>query len=198
MAASAGDSALDPAPREAAELPEERELKFRYQDLSALRERLIEAEAERISASTKETNWVLDREETLERRGELLRVRAQGSAALLTFKGPARFEGGTKIRVEREVSVDDPEETMVILRNIGFEVVRRYEKFRETWRLGGVTICLDHTPIGDFVEFEGWRAEEAAKRFGFLSAQAEVRNYLELYELYRRDHAEAPEDMVFP
>lgn len=177
---------------------EERELKFRCDDLSGLRERLIEAEAERISASTKETNWILDRQGDLESRGEVLRVRAQGTDAHFTFKGPARFEEGAKIRTEREVGVDDHEGVIAILRALGFEVSRRYEKFRETWQLGGVSVCLDHTPIGDFVEFEGSKADQAAKRFRFLPAEAERGNYLELYEEYRQDHPEAPEDMVFP
>lgn len=178
--------------------PEERELKFQCDDLSGLRERLIEAEAERVSASTKETNWVLDRESDLVGRGELLRVRSQRAGARLTFKGPARFEDGTKIRSEREVGVDDHESVLAILGALGFEVSRRYEKFRETWRLGSVLVCLDHTPIGDFVEFEGAMADQIAKRFRFLPAEAERANYLELYEAYRQDHPETPEDMVFP
>ncbi len=177
---------------------EEREIKLRCEDLSRLRERLIEAEAERISASAKETNWVLDRKGDLQERGELLRVRAQGTEAHLTFKGPARFEDGTKIRTEREVGVDDHEEVIAILRALGYEINRRYEKFRETWRLGGVSVCLDHTPIGDFVEFEGSKAAQVARRFGFSPTEAERGNYLELYREYRQDHPEAPEDMVFP
>ena len=177
---------------------EERELKFRCDDLSNLRERLIEAEAERVSASTKELNWVLDRKRALAGRGELLRVRSQGADAQLTFKGPARFEEGTKIRSELEVEVDDHQKAIAILQALGFEVSCRYEKFRETWRLGGVLVCLDHTPIGDFVEFEGSKADRVAKRFHFLPVEAERANYLALYETYRQDHPEAPEDMVFP
>lgn len=177
---------------------EERELKFRCDDMSNLRERLAEAEAERVSASTKETNWVLDRDGELERRGELLRVRSQGADARFTFKGPARFEEGTKIRSEREVGTDDHEGVIEILRALGYETSCRYEKFRETWRLGGVLVCLDHTPIGDFVEFEGDKASQVAKRFRFSPSEAEEANYLELYAVYRQEHPEAPEDMIFP
>lgn len=178
--------------------PEERELKFPCEDLSKLRERLVQAEAERVSPSAKEVNWVLDRRGELERAGHLLRVRAQPAGATFTFKGPARFEEGTKIRTEREVGVDDHEGVLAILRALGFEVCRSYEKFRETWRLGGVSVCLDHTPIGDFVEFEGAQADQVASRFRFSPKVAERRNYLELYEEYRRSHPDAPENMVFP
>jgi predicted adenylyl cyclase CyaB len=125
-------------------------------------------------------------------------VRAQGTEAFLTFKGPARFEEGSKIRSEREVGVDGHESVVAILGALGFDVSRRYEKFRETWRLGGVLVCLDHTPIGDFVEFEGSKADQVAKRFRFTPIEAERKNYLGLYEEYRQEHPEAPEDMVFP
>ncbi|MFQ5525275.1 MAG: class IV adenylate cyclase [Thermoanaerobaculia bacterium] len=177
--------------------PEERELKFRCEDLSELRERLVEAEAERVSASAKEENWVLDRAGELRREGRLLRVRSQPGGATFTFKGPARFEDGTKIRTEREVGVDDHEVVLAILRALGYQICRRYEKYRETWLLGGVAVCLDHTPIGDFVEFEGAQAGRVAKRFRFPVADAERRNYLELYEEHRALNPEAPEDMVF-
>lgn len=185
----------------------EREFKFACQNLSALREQLVESDAERISASTKEENWVLDRPtgqrgaegncERLVDQGKLLRVRSSGAESRLTFKGPAHFEEGAKIRTELEVETGDHETVLGILENLGFEIVRKYEKYRETWRLGGVEICLDHTPIGDFVEFEGTGCEKIATRFGFVPENAEPNNYLELYQGYRDEHPEAPEDMVF-
>ena len=98
--------------------PEERELKFRCRestDLSGLRERLEASDAERLSASAKEVNWILDRAGELRHAGRVLRVRSDGAGNTLTFKGPARFEGGLKIRVEREVSVGDHEEALAIL-----------------------------------------------------------------------------------
>ena len=52
--------------------------------------------------------------------------------------------------------------------------------------------------MGDFVEFEGSKADRVAKRFRFLPAEAERANYLGLYEAYRQEHPEAPEDMIFP
>ena len=69
---------------------------------------------------------------------------------------------------------------------------------REEWRIGGVTIALDHTPIGDFVEFEGESADRVARRCGFDPDTAERRNYLELYDAHRRENPGATVDMVFP
>lgn len=175
----------------------ERELKFDCADLTAVRERLSELEAERVSAAAREDNRVFDREGELEERGCLLRLRLDGQRAVVTFKGPARFEGKAKVRAEHETRVDDPEELQKVFESLGFGVVRRYQKTREEWQLGGVTVALDHTPIGDFVEFEGEGAETVARRCGFDTELAERRTYLELYDDHVRENPGAPPDMVF-
>jgi adenylate cyclase class IV len=97
----------------------------------------------------------------------------------------------------RQTKVEDGDEVHSILAGLGYEVVKRYEKKREEWRLGGVTVALDHTPIGDFIEFEGSGAAAVARRCEFDLEQAEKRTYLELYEDYRKQHPDAPPDMVF-
>ncbi|MGB3563466.1 MAG: class IV adenylate cyclase, partial [Thermoanaerobaculia bacterium] len=134
---------------------EERELKFATDDLSGLRERLPELEAERLGESGLEENRILDRKKELQGRGCVLRVRTDRLGAWVTFKGPARFDGQVKVRAEHQTRVEDPEALIQVLESLGYGVVRRYQKKREEWRLGGVTVALDHTPIGDFAEFEG-------------------------------------------
>jgi predicted adenylyl cyclase CyaB len=175
----------------------ERELKFARADLAALRQRLAELEAERLSAAGTEDNWVFDREGELAAAGCLLRLRSDRQGSLLTFKGPAQFEGQAKVRLEHESRVDDAEELRKVLAALGYQAVRRYQKRREEWRLGGVTVALDHTPIGDFVEFEGEGAATVARRCGFVAEAAERRTYLELYDEYLRQNPGAPQDMVF-
>ncbi|HUO86808.1 MAG TPA: class IV adenylate cyclase [Thermoanaerobaculia bacterium] len=176
----------------------ERELKFADAALDRLRDRLAELEAERVGQGTFEENWVFDRERELETSGRLLRLRKDGHGAWLTYKGPLRFEGRVRLRVENEVLVDNLDAARMMLEGLGYSVVRRYQKMREMWRLGGVIIALDHTPIGDFAEFEGDAAERVAKRFGFDPERAERRSYLRLYADYLEEHPEAPADMVFP
>ena len=176
----------------------ERELKFRCPDMSSLREKLVEAEAERVSASSREDNLVFDRGGEILASGCILRLRRDAKGARLTFKGPPSFESGTKVREERETRVDDFDATQRILEHLGFSIARRYQKDREEWLVGGVTVCLDRTPIGDFAEFEGEGADRLSERFGFPAAESEPRNYLQLYEDYRQENPEAPEDMVFP
>lgn len=178
--------------------PEEREIKFACSSLEDLREQLRELDAERLAPANSEDNWIYDRNDELKSSQRLLRLRIDRQGARLTFKGAPRFENEVKVRVENETEVEDADQIHRILEALGFEVIRRYQKKREEWHLGGVTVALDHTPIGDFVEFEGDGARAAARRFGFELDKSERLSYVELYEVYRQEHPDAPPDMVFP
>jgi len=175
----------------------ERELKFATADLEDVRRRLRELGAEQKTAAMFEDNRIFDHRGELRARRELLRLRLDDHGARLTFKGVPRFDGGVKIREELEVEVSDAAEITLLLERLGYEPVRRYQKKREEWHLGACAVALDHTPIGDFVEFEGAEAASAARRCGFEPATAEVRSYLDLYDDHRRSHPSAPPDMLF-
>lgn len=179
------------------EIPKERELKFADIDHGKVRERLMALEAECQGSSALEDNWIFDRDGQVMGNGGLLRLRLDRRGARLTFKGPATFEGKIKIRTEHETGVENIDAIRAILESLGFGVVRRYQKYREEWHLGSIVICLDHTPIGDFVELEGVGCDKVAVRCGLDPAMAERRNYLRLYEDYLRDHSDAPPDMIF-
>lgn len=176
----------------------ERELKFNGVELDPLRQRLKELTAERSGSGSFEENWIFDRDGELAGDHRVLRVRKDGSGASLTFKGPPTFEGRMKVREEHEIEIGDADTATAILKGLGYERVKRYQKVREMWHLGSVTISLDHTPIGDFAEFEGESADRVAKRCGFEPEAAERRSYLRLYEDHRKENPDAPEDMIFP
>ena len=131
----------------------------------------------------------------LELAGEasILRVRAEeGRGALVTFKGPTTYEGAVKVRPELELRVESAATALALFEALGYHVERRYQKLREEWRLGAEVICLDHTPIGDFVEFEGEKATAVAKRCGFDPAGAVRKSYLMLYADHVAAHPQAP------
>jgi adenylate cyclase, class 2 len=175
----------------------EREIKFHSDDLAKLRERLSELEAERVGPAGFEDNWILDRSDELLKQGRLLRVRTDGVRSQLTLKGPMHMEGKLKVREEHEIGIESADEARALFEKLGYRVVRRYQKVREEWQLGGVTIALDHTPIGDFAEFEGDGAETVARRCGFAADKGEARSYLRLYEDYLKEHPDAPPEMTF-
>ena len=73
----------------------------------------------------------------------MLRLRHCGDTWTLTIKLPGREEGGHKIRPEHETRVEDGEVVLLAFRNLGLEIVWKYEKYRTQYELGGVLIALE-------------------------------------------------------
>lgn len=175
----------------------ERELKFADADHGDVRERLKALEAERQGPPAFEDNWVFDAGDALTERGSLLRLRIEKQRAMLTFKGAVTYEGRVKVRDEIETPVGDVANTRAILEALGYEAIYRYQKYREEWFLGSIVIALDHTPLGDFVEFEGVGCERVAKRCGFDAETAERRDYRRLWADHREQNPDTPVEMIF-
>ena len=189
-----------PAPPRAAGSRDEIEIKLPASDLEAVRSRLREGGAALQAAEHDEVDDLYDdRERRLSASGRALRLRRAGDRAILTYKGPARFQAGAKIREEREAGVSDPEEVSAILERLGFERRFRYEKRREEWRWEGCVIALDATPIGTFVEIEGDPAaiRHVVARLELDPSEAIPYSYAELYVRRRKEQPSLPLDMVW-
>lgn len=182
--------------------PLETELKIPVDDHATVIEQLGALHAERVMPPSEEHNALFDfADGRLSLSGSTLRLRRFGSRWLFTFKGPATYTGPVKRREELETDIDDGEVMVVILGRLGLEPRVRYEKIRETWRLEGVEIALDRTPMGCFVELEGpvERLETLARRLSLDPSRAVRGSYVSLWQQYRADHPEMglPRDMVF-
>jgi adenylate cyclase class 2 len=180
-------------------MPLEIERKYRFSDFAVLRTRLREARAEYRGRDFEE-NVVLDTPERDLRKGEmLLRLRIVGQSSVLCLKKPPQessLADRYKVYDEIETTVDDSERMQEIFRHLGYELAFRYEKLRETWRLDGVTVCLDHLPIGRYVELEG--DEEsipgAVEILGLQGCPSTNMNYHQLNKSYRREHGLEDDD----
>jgi adenylate cyclase, class 2 len=148
------------------------------------------------------------------RHGRLVRLRIESSKkgsrdAKLTSKAPtdkAKNRGSVrksaprhKENLERETDVRDPERTARLLETIGLRPSFRYEKYRTSFRLGGLHLDLDETPIGIFLELEG-RApaiDRVAKKLGYAPADYIRSTYWDVYAADCRRHRKKPTNMVF-
>ena len=180
----------------------ETELKIPVADLAPVRTRLATLDARLISESMREENLLLDTvDRELSGRGCVLRLRRHGARRLLTFKGPASYDGPIKVRPEHELEIEDLETMLTVFEALGYSGVVRYEKDRETWRLNDVEIVLDHTPMGDFVEVEGPPdvIGPVAGSLGLDPSDAVRGSYVSLWLEFRGRHPEMdlPPDMVF-
>ena len=181
----------------------ETELKIPVSDLGAVREALLGQAATEIHPMALEVNVLLDADDgRLQRSGSILRLRNYGEQHIVTFKGPVSYHGKIKERPEYEVSCDDTTRMSELFKHLGYLPVARYEKQREAWRLGGVEIVLDHTPMGDFVEVEGppEKLHTTAVTLGLDPEKAVRGSYISLWSEYRssRQGEGLPNDMVFP
>jgi adenylate cyclase class 2 len=180
--------------------PEETEIKLPCPDLEGTREKLRGRGATLRQERRAEHNVLYDDARgELSGRGCTLRLRTAGTDAILTFKGPARFDGGLKVREEREVRVSDAEEAAALLSGLGLVPRFRYEKHRESWEHAGCVVSLDETPIGRFLEVEGnpGAIRKVVADLELDVSEAIPYSYPTLYARRRREDPALPPDMVF-
>ena len=180
----------------------ESELKIPVEDHETVRQALRALGAVTIHDMAREENLLLDSDDRrLTAAGCVLRLRRYGRRRVLTFKGPVRYDGPVKVRPEYELEIESVAKMRRVLEALGFFTLVTYEKDRESWQLGDVSIVLDRTPMGDFVEVEGPidRVEEVARTAGLDPADAVRGSYVSLWHDYRArcPERDLPEDMVF-
>lgn len=187
------------------------EIKLRIADQRQLLQGLARLNAKLVAARVHEANTLYDTADGhLARHGQMLRLRLERPAgrangagkarktgkrrpeihALLTFKGPAKGAKANrpsryKVREEHELRIADHQQLPRILEALGLRAWFRYEKFRSTFQLPGMSVKLelDETPIGVFVELEGERGQinRAAALLGFHGSDYINKSYGALF-----------------
>ena len=170
---------------------DEVEIKYRLPDAAAhdrLRASLAALGARRGGAGHEENRIYADADGRPETDGGVLRLRIVdgGPDGKLTYKGPARYDGGVKSRREVEIRVHDATGVHEILTALGYRVSVTYEKDRETWRLGETEVALDRLAFGIFCELEGPADEitALAQRLDLDDAHVEREGYPRLTRMW--------------
>ena len=182
--------------------PVETEIKLRIAGPEEVAARLAELGFAVCAPRVFERNQVYDTPTgELRARGELLRLRSAGNATILTFKGQVTA-GKHKSRPETEVEAASFDALDSILRQLGYRVQFRYEKYRTEFARAsdpGV-VTLDETPIGTFLELEGeanW-IDRTARDLGFSESDYILASYGTLFLQHRAQSRTLAEHMVFP
>lgn len=125
-------------------------MKLRVGDPAALRRRLAALGVGLSDAVVQEDTFF--RHASALRQDEALRLRKEGGAWELTFKGP-RQPGSAKTRVEETVALGG--DASALLSHLGFHPAAHVRKTREQGRLKGAHVALDHVDgLGWFLEVE--------------------------------------------
>ena len=136
----------------------EREIKLVFRDRDEAKAAVLAAGAMPLRGRRLQEDCLLDTpDEQLHRKRCVLRVRLECGRTLLTFKGPVQEVQALpmKVREELETVVGDGLLLLRVLEQLGFHVWFRYQKYREEFSREDVTVAVDETPVGTFVEIEG-------------------------------------------
>jgi len=140
------------------------ELKARVDGREAIAERILSLGGRFVREVSQEDVYFKHPCYDFRERDEALRLRREGSACTLTFKG-SRFGSGAKMREEVEVGVNDCEAAATILKRAGFEKAFVIRKERLVYSLEGAEISLDSVEgLGEFVEIELILTAEATEK----------------------------------
>ena len=140
---------------------DELEVKARVDDPDGLRGTLMHAGAT-LEFRGRMIDRRFDRDDTLARRDEVLRLRVfqpgddTPAYGVLGWKGPSTQRRGYRHRAEAEVRVTDPDAAVTILERLGFRASLQIERRVEMYRLGGAVLRLEWYPAMDvLLEVEG-------------------------------------------
>ena len=177
----------------------EREVKLRFASPDEARAAVVASGATPLRSRRLQEDALLDTEdESLRRRRCVLRVRTEAGKSLLTFKGPV-LPGSMKVRDEHETVIGDGEVLQRVLEELGLHVWFRYEKYREEYAAEDVTIAIDETPVGTFVEIEGGEngIQAMTQALGRTPSDFVLDSYRGLFIKHRDEFGLTGTNMVF-
>ena len=142
----------------------ETELKAVVDDL-ALRRRLVEEGGGELEKEgyLQDRRWDTEAE-TIGRRDHVIRIRVfnghPANEASLEWKGPARIDGGYKLREEIGTDIADPAALSELMERLGLQVTRTIDRDIVQFTLHGATVRFESYPRMDIlVEVEGTPAQ---------------------------------------
>jgi adenylate cyclase class 2 len=177
----------------------EREIKLVFADAEQAKAAVLEAGATPLRGRRLQEDCLLDTpDDQLRRTRCVLRVRMESGKTLLTFKGPV-VASPMKLREELETMVGDGLLLLRVLEHLGFRVWFRYQKYREEFAREDVTVAIDETPVGTFVEIEGSEngIHEMATALARNPADYLVDSYRGLFVKHCESHGLPVTDMLF-
>jgi adenylate cyclase class 2 len=173
------------------------EAKFSVSDLEKIRRSILNLGGKVSIPKHLEHNRYFDTPDRALKAGrQILRIRS-GSQIHMTYK---RQAGTFESRTEIELALDSVDNALAMLQALGYELILKYSKERETCELHGAQIMLDELPFGRFVEIEGPSLDsvrDVASSLGLDWQKRESRGYFTLFERARALLNLPPDEISF-
>jgi len=183
--------------------PIESEIKFVLTDDAAVRLReALESwpDIEKAGRVYEKSTMFDDERGRMQARDARLRVRQVGgplgpSGVEFAYKRRLASNGPIKREEELELAyAGDPEPLVAILDRMGYLPTTSYERYRTTYRLGGLKLTLDEFPFGCVLEIEGADADIASccARLSLVESASTLESCDDVYERLCREQGAAP------
>ncbi len=169
-------------------MPLEIEVKIKIDDnFAVVKTKLQEMKAELFHKRALEVDEYFDNKGRLKRTDQVLRLRDR---SVLTYKGPQQKNKNMQVREELEVMVADGNKLEQIFGKMGYTVSDKKEKYRESYLAGNTTICIDETPLGNYIEIEGAKENVVivARKLGYTEQDYITKSYTALWKEYAKKH----------
>ena len=179
------------------------ELKFCVADTEALRSAADGLGFRLVTERTFESNTLYDSaDRQLLGRRQILRLRKYGARSTVTHKRQADGGDGDlryKTRIETESLVEDGDALAEVFKQLGYNPVFRYEKFRTEWEMEEGHLVLDETPIGVWAELEGPPAwiDAMLERLCIAPELQSTESYGKLFLRWKAKTGSAAENLTF-
>jgi adenylate cyclase class 2 len=131
-----------------------------------------------------EHNIVFDTaDRQLQSKHMVLRLREVGENAMITLKQASIESQRYKIREEIETAIADARQLQALLQGLGYIPYFIYEKYRSVYAGDGVSVMVDETPIGCYIEIEGEpeMIDHTAADLGYSSQDYITATYHDLF-----------------
>ena len=177
----------------------EREVKLRFDSPDVARAAIVATGATPLQSRRLQEDALFDTDgEDMRRRHCVIRIRTEAGRSLVTFKGPAQ-PSAMKLREEIETVVGDGQVLLTVFEQLGLKVWFRYEKYREEFAADDVTVALDETPVGTYVEIEGGEGgiRAMATALGRTADDFILESYHRLFLTHRDTFGLSGNDMLF-
>lgn len=166
-------------------MEKEIEVKFKIDEVEKIKEKLIDLGVS-LSKAYKQTTYGFFSDDSIS-KGIFPRIRDEKDDIVLTVKVKPKEESEYFERAEYSMKISSAKEGIDILKVLGYDEVKMFEKVRQEGELLNTKITLDELYFGTFLEIEGEKEdiEKVIIKLGLENKKRLTKAYLALEEDYK-------------